>query len=384
MARVEGYLDGVRFRTVQGWACDTSRTENRLLVCVGVNGASAGIALADQFRADLAQAGYGDGKYGFQFPVPEKFETVERVEVVVAETGLALPLASESPVCKDSNRRLPEQWRCFSGFRMPSFFLLGAAKSGTTSLHVYLGQHPAICMSNPKEPFFFEAEYELGPTFYFNRYFSHWDGEPVVGESRHRNLYLPYIPQRINEFNPSARFVVILRNPVERAISHWWHWYSRNLESLPLHEALLVDLNRVRSGYRLEEANEREIYTRTLAEQGKGCYRTYIDTGYYADQLSRYISMFGRDRLCVVRFEEFVRDPEQVVCKVFEFLGVDSSHAASVEYRVVNKSQPGMLEHVDDAVLSMLAQHYRRCNDDLGRLLGQSFDEWAKPFENTN
>src|SRR5204862_1223537 len=123
--------------------------------------------------------------------------------------------------------RLPPEWKNGSRMALPSFFVVGAAKSGTTSLHVYLDQHPDIFMSKPKEPFFFEAEYDRGPEYYYRRYFGGWNGQREVGESRHRNLYFPYIPARIHSYNPNARIIAVLRNPAERAISHWWHWYAR-------------------------------------------------------------------------------------------------------------------------------------------------------------
>lgn len=93
----------------------------------------------------------------------------------------------------------------------PDFFILGAAKCGTTSLHAWLDFHPDILMSDPKEPFFFEAEYERGREYYRETYFKHWQGQPLTGDARHRNLYFSYIPERIRELNPAARFIILLR-----------------------------------------------------------------------------------------------------------------------------------------------------------------------------
>jgi hypothetical protein len=90
----------------------------------------------------------------------------------------------------------------------PNFFILGAAKCGTSSLRGYLSRHPEVFMSDPKEPFFFEAEYEKGFDFYWRRYFSDWQGEPAIGEARHRNLFLPYVTKRIAASVPDAKLLM--------------------------------------------------------------------------------------------------------------------------------------------------------------------------------
>ena len=72
-----------------------------------------------------------------------------------------------------------------------------AAEAGTTSLYYYLSQHPDICMSHPKEPMYFWAEYESGSDFYLGKYFKHWNGQSHVGEASHRNLFFPFVPSRI-------------------------------------------------------------------------------------------------------------------------------------------------------------------------------------------
>ncbi len=123
-----------------------------------------------------------------------------------------------------------------------NLFLLGAAKCGTTSLHYLLDQHPDICMANPKEPLFFEAEYEKGLEYYQRTYFTGCNAEPVIGESRTRNLFLPYVPGRIHETFPEAKFIVVLRNPVERAYSHWHHWSASGVEKLEFGEAVKQNL----------------------------------------------------------------------------------------------------------------------------------------------
>jgi len=199
-----------------------------------------------------------------------------------------------------------------------NLFVLGAAKCGTTTLHDYLSDMPEICMSDPKEPFFFECEYLKGESFYQGKYFSHYNNEPLIGESRHRNLYLPHVPERIHAYNPDAKLIVILRNPVDRAYSHWWHAYSRDYEKLSFELAIHADMQRIGEGKHLDTVNEIEEYC--SVEDNVTFYRTYVDTGYYMEQIERYLKLFSREQLCVVLTEDLQNSPLKTINRIREFL----------------------------------------------------------------
>lgn len=206
----------------------------------------------------------------------------------------------------------------------PTFFILGAAKCGTTSLHDYLSKHPQVCMSDPKEPFFFEAEYEKGFDFYKSRYFADWQGQPALGDARHRNLYLPYVSGRIRESVPDARLLVVLRNPVDRAYSHWWHWFSRGRETLAFEDAIALDFKRIDAGIDFEGADGPDLWTKNFDFRlGKNEFTTYIDSGYYSRQIARYAALFPADQLKVVFLEDLSADQETVVADIAGFLGLD-------------------------------------------------------------
>lgn len=220
--------------------------------------------------------------------------------------------------------------------RFPDFFILGAAKSGTTSLHAWLSRHSEIAMSDPKEPFFFEAEYELGLPFYWRRYFDHWSGQRIVGEARHRNLYLPYVPKRILASAPDALFVVILRNPISRALSHWWHWFARGRENSYFESALEQDLERIEKAQEISSVDEIADYAAHLGADGRGPNRTYLDTGYYAIQLKRYFELFPRDRFKILFLEEVKQDPKKYCIELLRFLGANPEEAEHFDYRADN------------------------------------------------
>lgn len=208
--------------------------------------------------------------------------------------------------------------------RVPSFLLLGAAKCGTTSLAHYLGQHPDVFLSEPKEPVFFEAEYEKGLEHYWQKYFSGWQREGAVGEARSWNLYLPFVASRIREALPDARLIALLRDPVERAYSHWWHRYSRGQESLGFARAIAEDRARLErgEGFAGEEGARRwreGLYGGTHSTR----YRVLLDLGFYAEQIERYRSLFPESQIKVVFYEDLSADLPGVMRDLFAFIGVD-------------------------------------------------------------
>ena len=224
---------------------------------------------------------------------------------------------------------------------LPNVFLLGVARCGTTTLHSYLDDIPQICMSNPKEPYFFECEFDGGLDFYREKYFAHWNGEKIIGESRHRNLYLPYVAKRIYSVNPDSKLLVILRNPVERAHSHWWHLYCCGWERLQFREAIQSDLKRIQAGLRLDTQAEIDDYCQNLGVLASGCeglgiYRTYLDSGYYCQQIDRYLEIFPKEQLKIILFDDLTSDPNQTVEDVLGFLGLEKKISLKFRTKLAN------------------------------------------------
>lgn len=204
----------------------------------------------------------------------------------------------------------------------PNFLLLGAAKCGTSSLAYYLSQHPDVCFSEPKEPVFFEAEYEKGLGHYWREYFASWRGERAIGEGRVWNLYLPFVPPRIHESVPEARLVVLLRDPVERVYSHWWHRHSRGQEPLDFERAVEEDRARIERGEGFHgEEGERRWRAGLVGDSTH--HRVLLDLGFYAEQIERYLGLFPRSRLKVLLYDDLVADLGAVMSDLFEYLGVD-------------------------------------------------------------
>lgn len=276
-------------------------------------------------------------------------------------------------------------------------------------MHNYLSQVEKICMSNPKEPFFFECEYSKGFEFYREKYFNHYNGEQLIGESRHRNLYLPYVAERLFESSPSAKIIIMVRNPAERAYAHWWHWYARNRENRSFAKAISENLSRLASS-EVNQAQQEDFHCATLNDAEGTETSTYVDTGYYAPQIANLLKYFKRDQILVIDNSDLKSNREAVMSEVLNFLGLDSSAAQQINFyeehntrklkkfpNWINALVPSKLmkktgldalgktirkwlypeQKPDAKTMSELVQHYEPYNKALGELLNRDFSHWS-------
>ncbi len=190
----------------------------------------------------------------------------------------------------------------------PNLFLIGAMKSGTTTLHDLLARHPQICMCNPKEPCYFVDPAVLETHWPEMWRLGFWEDERAYlrlfaakpnakffGESSTDYSKQPAITgvvERIAAFSSDARFVYIMRDPVERTISHYWHMVEHRGETRNPIDAIRRD-------------------------------RHYVDVSNYAYQLKPYVERFGRDRIFALTFEGLVSDTDACLRALQAWLAVD-------------------------------------------------------------
>jgi hypothetical protein len=220
----------------------------------------------------------------------------------------------------------------------PNLFILGAAKCGTTTLYDYLLPVPQICLSQPKEPEFFECQFEKGLAYYQDSYFPHWQGERYAGDARCGNLYLPCVAERIHRTNPNARLIAILRNPIERAYSHWWWCFQLNVVSHNFEAGIREDYERIQRG---EFVNTPEMIAKYCENfrPGYALHRTYLETGHYAEQIERYLKLFPRQQLKVVFLEDLRRNPLKLLQDIQDFLGIQYFTEETFRPVVSNEAQ---------------------------------------------
>lgn len=210
-----------------------------------------------------------------------------------------------------------------SPVRLPDFFIIGAAKSGTTALHEYLGQHPDVFVTPHKEPPFFSLEYDRGMEYYWRTYFGAWRGERVAGESGGKLFpFAETVAARMAEHVPGARLIALLREPVARAHSHWWMNVSRGRETLGFAEAVERNLADLEAGITFETLADEPRWRAHVAASLTGS-RVYVNFGHYARQLRPFMDRFPRDRMLVLSFDDLQRDAAAITGRCFAFLGVD-------------------------------------------------------------
>lgn len=209
---------------------------------------------------------------------------------------------------------------------LPTFFLVGAAKAGTTSVYDYLHQHPAIFMSRVKEPHFFSWEETGWPTWAvktredYEALFDEAGSASARGEASTWYLYSKTAPERIHRTVPDARIIALLRNPADRAYSNWSFNVARDFDPIEDFERAL------------------EVEKERLHQPGPW-HHYYFHAGLYYEQVRRYYEQFGPERVLVLLYEDLRTQPLELMQRVYSFLGVDPSFSPDVG-AVHNKTAP--------------------------------------------
>ena len=204
--------------------------------------------------------------------------------------------------------------------RLPEFLILGAQKAGTTTLYDVLTQHPDIGSARTKELAFFDRHFGRGVSWYKANFPK---SVGITGEATPDYIVDPAAPERVKSVLPDAKLVVLLRNPVDRAISHYFHAVRLGYENRPIEVALSLDnqpdpnaaLRFV--GHPLERRSEYQAFS-------------YLDRGFYSKQLAQWFELFDRKQFHIEFSEDFFTDPEPVVEAVLSFLDVPSGWAFDV------------------------------------------------------
>lgn len=203
----------------------------------------------------------------------------------------------------------------------PNFFILGAAKSGTTSLYYYLKQHPEIYMSPVKEPTFFKRGFMVvdNPIDYFSL-FDGVSSETIIGEASHAYLSHPSTAKLLKTLFPDAKFLLILRHPADRAYSLYHHMRRRGHEYLNSFEKGLAAESERFNSERFERRCPQDIWN-----------FYYYRSGLYGEQVARYFALFGSERFYILTLNQFLQDQDGHLKKIFHFLEVDPTFKPMVE-----------------------------------------------------
>lgn len=191
----------------------------------------------------------------------------------------------------------------------PDFFVIGAAKSGTTSLYEFLNAHPDVCMSSVKEPNFFSyKEIEQQKLYYkvkniktvesYARLFGDCKPGQIKGEASVSYIFYPRTASLIKEFAPEARIIAILRNPMQRAVSHYNMDRNLGLVKLKLREVFT-------------EPDRYPLY-----------FQQYFELGNYHTHLKKYFEIFHKDRIAVFLYDELIDHEARLAERLCSFLQI--------------------------------------------------------------
>ncbi len=219
--------------------------------------------------------------------------------------------------------------------RLPNFLLIGAGKSGTTSIHNYLDQHPEIYMSPVKEPNYFALMGQQKTTgydeddpdgyFHYPWAVTNWDdyqklfdgvtNEKAIGEASTMYQYMPLVPERVKETLPGVKLIAIFRNPAERLYSRFMHLARENREPTPDFKDCLVKGN---------------IWWKK---------NDLVQEGFYYSHMKRYFDLFEKENIKIFLYEDLIKDAPNLIKNMYNFLDVDESFEpnTSVQFNASGK-----------------------------------------------
>jgi sulfotransferase family protein len=245
---------------------------------------------------------------------------------------------------------------------LPDFLILGAQKAGTTALYAYLRKHPAITGPSWKEVSYFDRHHARGEAWYRGNFPSVLRARGLVGEASPSYLFHPLAPERVKALVPEARLIALVRDPADRAFSHYQHEVALGREPLSFEDALDAEDRRLVG----EEA-------RLLADPAYFSHAwwnyTYRARGLYAEQLERWLAVFPREQLLVLASDDLSADPASAYARVLEFLGAPP-HRLDSYPRVFERQY----EPMRPETRARLAEEFAEPNRRLYALLGRSLD----------
>ncbi len=223
-----------------------------------------------------------------------------------------------------------------------NFMIAGTQKGGTTALHAFLVRHPDICMARNKEVHFFDQDefFEGGEPSYdqYTKAFPDYTGQKLVGEATPSYMFAPHVAERLHRYNPALKLIFVLRDPVERAFSHYSMVVKAGVEPLPFGEALLAEEGRLSQAVNRYHAKIDDTAIAEIRQAGQGGlaqvlahYRlsspmwlySYAARGFYMRQINNLLQYFPREQMLFVRQDELMTEHEASLRRVYAFLGLE-------------------------------------------------------------
>lgn len=243
-----------------------------------------------------------------------------------------------------------------------SFLICGSQKSGTSALDRYLRQHPQVFLPAEKELHFFDDETQNWANPDVHKLHQHFEGakqSQICGEATPITMYWDSAPERVWKYNPDMKLVVLLRDPVARAFSHWAMEYARHTESLSFHDAIAQEEQRAKDCRPLQDR-----------------VHSYIDRGFYSSQIRRLWRLFGNENVLVERQDWLLQDPDSCLKRICKHLKVNSMPPVKPLQERVGSYETMM----DNATRSKLQQLFRHEIQQLEHMLNWDCSGWLEAW----
>jgi len=248
---------------------------------------------------------------------------------------------------------------------MVDFLIIGTRRAGSSSFYRDMLQHPQIVSAYKDDTNFFDLHYSKGLEWYVRQFplLSEYSEQTrpsgnITGEASPHYMFHPLVAERVKRHYPQMKLIVILRNPTDRAYSHFRHAVENGHEHLSFNDALRVEAKRLERGrFNLED--------NPFHEAAAARHNTYISHGYYAQQLRTWFRHFDKSHFLVIRTEDYFTNPQPEIAKAFAFLGLSPLPAIRAEARTVDP-----YERLRSETRSIVDNLYRRPNEELCHLLG--------------
>lgn len=248
----------------------------------------------------------------------------------------------------------------------PDFLIIGAAKSGTTSLITDIRRHPDIF--TPGVEFnYFSHYYEKGDDWYISKFRK---ATGLCGEKSTAYLYYPLCARRIFDFNPRTKLIILIREPVRRAFSNWT---MRHVQHRLLMQAHTFN---ERGKHRIDDLGFGHLFNDYLScLEDPVRFHEPLDIfgrGLYMDQIERFLVFFPREQILILISEHYFRSPEETLKRVSRFLETDDFPAAPPAW----KRKMDYPLALDDRIAREVQKFYKPMNEKLFRFLGEEIPEW--------
>lgn len=236
-----------------------------------------------------------------------------------------------------------------------NFLVIGAQKCGTSSFYRYLTANLMISAANRKELHYFDLFYDKGKKWYHD-HFSFWDGT-ISGECTPFYLMHPNAPERAWRYNKNLKLVAILRNPTERAWSHYLMNVEAERENMEFSEALDQEQERINTSANIKDPKSPLLHY------------SYQARGRYAEQLDRWLEFFPRTQSLLINYHDFFQNPWQEIQKVYRFLGVAPLYDTPLYHENAGKSN----QPIPAEMAKRLNDYFRQPNQVLSEKYGIRF-----------